>query len=207
MSGEVGHADDWLDHALAHKESYLVHLLVSLGAKNLDIRRAYSAVDRYSNPQPFRLMETFRLPPIAHLALAYLPAHGNSWKKTILRRYLENFPRLPQAEIHGGLQRAADILAGDSGSTSHGGLFGMPFRAEELPPDVDSIVAGLHAIADTYNRPWSVGSHQLFPESFRIAVECCILFWPATRPHLHLHMALRGRTCNPHLHCLLLFGM
>jgi hypothetical protein len=146
LDAAAGGSDQWLDHALARTDSSIVHLLLADGA-TIDIRRAYSAVDRFSAPQPFQLMETFRYPATAHavLALPDDPARLGAW---LARR-----PLLRQRDIHEGIRLAADTLGRDR--------------------RVDHI----RDLAERYAMPWSPATHALFPLPYRLTVEACALWW------------------------------
>mmetsp|Transcript_21880 Transcript_21880/g.44962 ORF Transcript_21880/g.44962 Transcript_21880/m.44962 type:complete len:261 (+) Transcript_21880:151-933(+) len=203
LSDEAGLADTWLDLALARIESGMVHLLIAHGAQGLDIRRAYSAVDRYKNPQPFRLMETFRLPPLAHLALAYLPTHWATWKNNILRQYLEKYPTFTQTDISDGLRLASDSFLKNQQISlfdpraPHAAVQACASKARERGDiDVGIVIAGLRAIADEYELPWSVDTHHLFPKSFRAAVECFNLVGQNSVPSVLLRHGNTDTLCD-----------
>lgn len=147
------HQQELMDACLLLPRSEPVHLLVAFGAA-IDIRRAYSAVDRLRSPQPFRLMEMLECSPLAHLAVV------RPRDEASLHRYLSDRPSVTSDEVNSGLSNAAQTL----------------MRGEV----VDSAgISNLLALAQLYQQPWAPGAaHRLFPVPYRATAAWCALFWP-----------------------------
>mmetsp|Transcript_44612 Transcript_44612/g.100747 ORF Transcript_44612/g.100747 Transcript_44612/m.100747 type:complete len:227 (-) Transcript_44612:116-796(-) len=153
-------SDGALDYALAQVDSRFVHLSLAYSSTGLDIRRAYSAVDRLANPQPFRLMETYKMPPLAQFILA------GFWETPVLCSYLETRHLISQCDVHTAVIQATEVLERDAEAL---------FRSRALDfSRLRSITCSLRDFAAEILEPWDTIRHGLFPRAFRDAVECCV---------------------------------
>jgi hypothetical protein len=134
-----------MDFALSLESSSFVHLLLAYGAEPIDIRRAYSAVDRPFSPQPFRLMETYGFPPFSQFLLA-----REDIDSTKIRAYLNDFLVLSKHEINKSIEKVS-------------GHFLRLGHADHLIE-----------IKCLYERSWSFAMHSYFPRSYRAVVVVCV---------------------------------
>mmetsp|Transcript_80553 Transcript_80553/g.260980 ORF Transcript_80553/g.260980 Transcript_80553/m.260980 type:complete len:211 (+) Transcript_80553:38-670(+) len=168
-----------IDFALGLADSTAVHLLLAFGA-SLDIRQAYSAVDRFLNPQPFRLMETYRLPPLTHFILTRPRDIAG------LRSYIGCRPELSQTSIVDSFRGALGALHTDLHRGDHHPANG----------DQPQVIADLVAFGSLYKNDWAPEpeTHALFPAAYRAAVEACVL-WRRGPPEVPLAIWRRIFSC------------